>query len=99
MTTAVSLILETARRGELHHALILHGPSTQLLRDLSIRGRRLSVVLHLPDERGSGGALPVVSRRLNGVELASESVPQATTEEAVEVLPTPPGPDRVTWGP
>lgn len=37
MTTAVSLILETARRSELHHALILHGPSTQLLRDLSIR--------------------------------------------------------------
>lgn len=37
MTTAASLILETARRGELHHAMILHGPSTQLLRDVSIR--------------------------------------------------------------
>jgi DNA polymerase III gamma/tau subunit len=37
MTTATSLILDTARRGELHHALILHGPSGDLLRDVSVR--------------------------------------------------------------
>ncbi|MBV8520453.1 MAG: hypothetical protein JO197_23880 [Acidobacteria bacterium] len=37
MTTTASLILDTARRGELHHAVILHGPSPSLLRDLSIR--------------------------------------------------------------
>lgn len=37
MTTAASLVLDTARRGELHHAIILHGPSTQLLRDVAVR--------------------------------------------------------------
>lgn len=37
MTTTTSLILDTARRGELHHALILHGPSSALLRDTAVR--------------------------------------------------------------
>lgn len=37
MSTTTSLILDTARRGELHHAIILHGPSTQLLRDTAVR--------------------------------------------------------------
>jgi hypothetical protein len=37
MTTTSSLILDTARRGELHHAVILHGPSPGLLRDLAVR--------------------------------------------------------------
>jgi DNA polymerase III delta prime subunit len=37
MTTTTSLILDTARRGELHHAIILHGPSPALLRDVAIR--------------------------------------------------------------
>lgn len=36
-TTATSRILETARRGELHHAIILWGPSMQLLRELAMR--------------------------------------------------------------
>jgi len=37
MTTAASLILDTARRGELHHAIILYGPSAPLLRDVALR--------------------------------------------------------------
>lgn len=37
MTTTTSLLLDTARRGELHHAIILHGPAAALLRDLSVR--------------------------------------------------------------
>ena len=37
MTTAASLILDTAQRGELHHAIILYGPSSALLRDLALR--------------------------------------------------------------
>lgn len=36
-TTTTSLILDTARRGELHHALILYGPSPSLLRDTAVR--------------------------------------------------------------
>ena len=36
-TTTSSLLLETARRGELHHAIILHGPSAPLLRDTAVR--------------------------------------------------------------
>ena len=35
MTTASSLLLDTARRGELHHAIILYGPSPALLRELA----------------------------------------------------------------
>jgi DNA polymerase-3 subunit delta' len=37
MTTAASLILDTARRGELHHAIILYGPVPGLLRDVAMR--------------------------------------------------------------
>jgi DNA polymerase III delta prime subunit len=37
MSTTSSLVLDTARRGELHHAVILHGPSAQPLRDLAVR--------------------------------------------------------------
>lgn len=37
MTTTTALILDTARRGELHHAIILHGPSAALLRDVAVR--------------------------------------------------------------
>lgn len=37
MTTTASLVLDTAKRGELHHAVILHGPVAQPLRDLALR--------------------------------------------------------------
>jgi DNA polymerase III delta prime subunit len=36
-TTTTTLLLDTARRGELHHAIILHGPSPALLRDTAVR--------------------------------------------------------------
>ena len=35
--TTSTLLLDTARRGELHHAIILHGPMPALLRDTSVR--------------------------------------------------------------
>jgi DNA polymerase III delta prime subunit len=38
--TASDLLLDTARRGELHHAIILHGPSPELLRDLAVRAAK-----------------------------------------------------------
>lgn len=37
MTTTTTLLLDTALRGELHHAIILHGPAPALLRELSVR--------------------------------------------------------------
>jgi len=37
VTTSSSLILDTARRGELHHAVILYGPVAAPLRDLALR--------------------------------------------------------------
>ncbi len=37
MTSVSSLLLDTARRGELHHAIIVHGPLPELLRDLAVR--------------------------------------------------------------
>jgi DNA polymerase III gamma/tau subunit len=35
--SASALLLETARRGELHHSIILHGPAAGTLRDLAMR--------------------------------------------------------------
>ena len=37
MNDASSLLLDTARRGELHHAIILHGPAPEPLRALSVQ--------------------------------------------------------------
>ncbi len=37
MNDAPSLLLDTARRGELHHAIILHGPAPAALRELAVR--------------------------------------------------------------
>lgn len=37
MTMAADLLLDTARRGELHHSIILHGPARDELRSLAIR--------------------------------------------------------------
>ena len=37
MTTAASVILETARRGELHHAVMLYGPAADVLRALAVQ--------------------------------------------------------------
>jgi DNA polymerase III delta prime subunit len=37
MTTAAELILDTARRGELHHAIILYGPAPDRLREVATR--------------------------------------------------------------
>ena len=36
MTAPSNLVLETARRGDLHHAIILHGPSAQSLRETAV---------------------------------------------------------------
>ena len=36
MKDAASLLLDTARRGELHHAIILHGPASAALRALAL---------------------------------------------------------------
>ena len=37
MNNAAALLADTARRGELHHAVILYGPSAEALRDAAIR--------------------------------------------------------------
>ncbi len=37
MSTATSLLLDTARRAELHHAIIVHGPALDLLRSTAVR--------------------------------------------------------------
>ena len=37
MSDTAALLLDTARRGELHHAIILHGPSADALRALAMR--------------------------------------------------------------
>lgn len=36
MSTAAELLLDTARRGELHHSIILHGPAREELQRLSV---------------------------------------------------------------
>lgn len=37
MTTASELLVDTAARGELHHSIILHGPSRATLHELAVR--------------------------------------------------------------
>jgi DNA polymerase III delta prime subunit len=37
LSTAAELLVDTARRGELHHAILLHGPRPQVLRDVALR--------------------------------------------------------------
>jgi DNA polymerase III delta prime subunit len=37
MNDAAALLLDTARRGELHHAIILHGPAPDALRALAVQ--------------------------------------------------------------
>ncbi|HEY2830732.1 MAG TPA: DNA polymerase III subunit delta', partial [Thermoanaerobaculia bacterium] len=37
MNAAAQLLLDTAQRGELHHAILLHGPRPQVLRDVALR--------------------------------------------------------------
>lgn len=37
MNRTAALLLDTARRNELHHAVILHGPAPEMLRDLAVR--------------------------------------------------------------
>ena len=37
MSSAAELLAETARRGELHHSVILHGPSREALREVAMR--------------------------------------------------------------
>jgi len=50
MKDAASLLVETARRGELHHAIILHGPAPANLRDAAVRVAKALNCLN-----GSGG--------------------------------------------
>ena len=37
MNSAAQLLVETTQRGELHHAIIIHGPSADALRELAVR--------------------------------------------------------------
>lgn len=55
---------------------LLGGPTTIALNDLPIRGKKLSVVVKIPasDEKG---AYVVASRRLNGVPLEGDFIPDA----------------------
>ncbi len=47
MSTPAELLLQTARNGELHHAVILHGGASQSLRELSIAiARALNCLRH-----------------------------------------------------
>lgn len=46
MRDVAALVLDTARRGELHHAVILHGPSADSLRQLAIS---IAQALNCPD--------------------------------------------------
>jgi hypothetical protein len=54
MTTPTLLLLDTTRRGELHHAIILYGPSPSLLRDVSVR---LAKTLNCPNGSTSDDCL------------------------------------------
>lgn len=59
MNDAAELLVETARRGELHHAIILHGPAHDTLRDLA-----LQIAKALNCINGSAGDSCMVCQRI-----------------------------------
>ena len=59
MNDAASLLLQTARRGELHHAIILHGPSPDVLRSLALQ---IAKTLNCPN--GTTGDSCAVCQRI-----------------------------------
>lgn len=58
MTSAAELLLETARRGELHHSIILHGPARDELRALALQLAKTLNCLN----RTTGDACPACDR-------------------------------------
>lgn len=65
---------------------------------LSYRGKRVSVVIHLPPAGGTGqGAYPVVERRLNGAVLGAEEVPSSALPD-VSVFEITLGPEAGAAG-
>ena len=60
MTSAADLLLETARRGELHHSIILHGPSRETLRQTAV-----AVAKSLNCLNGTGGDSCTACRRID----------------------------------
>lgn len=59
MNDAAALLVETARRGELHHAVILHGPAADALRSLSMQ-----IAKALNCANGSGGDDCAICQRI-----------------------------------
>ena len=60
MTSVADLLLETARRGELHHAVILHGPSRDVRRQTAV-----AVAKSLNCANGTGGDTCTACRRID----------------------------------
>src|SRR5438132_13738444 len=58
MNDAAALLLDTARRGELHHAIILHGPAHDTLRAVA---RQIAKALNCPN-RTTGDDCTVCQR-------------------------------------
>ena len=64
MSDAATLLLDTARRGELHHAMILHGPALERLQSLAMQIAKTHNCLN--DSTGDGCAIcQRVERRLH----------------------------------
>ena len=58
MSETAALLLDTAKRGELHHAIILHGPAPEPLRELAVQ---IAKTLNCPN-RTTGDACAVCQR-------------------------------------
>lgn len=65
MSDARDALVRTARRGELHHALILHGPSNELLESISGEIARALNCLQDDDPEGECGACSRIRRALH----------------------------------
>jgi len=69
------------------------GSDTLVLNGHPWRGKRVTVVLHLPTQRGGAGVLPIVERRLNGVVVAGDAVAFAGLDDGdnrIDVVLGPP---------
>ncbi|HEY1098640.1 MAG TPA: hypothetical protein VGF99_06920, partial [Myxococcota bacterium] len=74
---------------------LLGGTRELVLRDVVVRGRTLTVVLHLPATPGTNGALRISNRQLDGVDVG-EVIPFASIADGARIDVTLASADRNT---
>jgi hypothetical protein len=82
MTTSASLVLDAAQRGDLHHAVILHGPSAESLREL---GLRVAQTLNCPNHSEGDDGCSSCSRITRGLHPDVHLIAVASERKMISV--------------